>query len=142
MSNSYEIEIDLPAISQDWVRHLERLSELKAHKAHIESEIKHINEHAAQDQLYGTFVQEDGVVKIVKVRQDDAAPKVDLAGLQKTDPELAAKIVTFAVDSTLLKDHINRGFFTNTPAEVFLLRVKKAPWVQITTLVEETSTDE
>jgi|GEM_PF-2531577 len=145
MSNAYdeyEVGADLPELDEDWVKDLARLAELKAHKAHIEAEIRHINEHAAAAQLSGVFTESDGTVKVVKIRQDDAAPKVDLAGLQKVDPALASKIVTFAVDSALLKDHIKRGFFTNTPAEAFLVKGKKSPWVQITTLTKETSTDE
>lgn len=140
--DEYEVGADLLELDEDWVKDLARLVELKANKTQIEAEIRHINEQAAEAHLAGTFTEADGTIKVVKIRQDDAAPRVDLAGLQAADPMLASKIVTFAVDSTLLKDHIKRGFFTNTPAEAFLITGKKAPWVQITTLVEETSTDE
>lgn len=151
MSNAYDYHYeeeeqegqeDLPELDPDWVKDLMRLDELKAQKAALEAEIRHINNAAAEVNLFGTFTDSDGTTKVVKIRQDDAAPKLDLASLQKVDPDLAAKVVTFQVDSTRLKEAIKRGYFTNTNAAKCLITGKKAPWVQITTLAKEDNTNE
>lgn len=140
--DEFEVVTLLHELDQDWVADLKRLSDLKAQKIQIELEISYINQAAAEANLAGKFTSEDGTIKIVKVRHDDASVKVDLEGLKAAVPYLANKIMSIQLDTKLLKDHIKRGFFTNTPAESFLIRGKKSPWVQITTLSEENDSDE
>jgi hypothetical protein len=139
---SIEYYTDLAVIDDDYAKNFERLAELKRLKADIETEISAINLDIAQTYPNGgTYTDRDGRELVVTIRRDQNAPKVDLNLLQKIDAELAGKIVKFAVDTDKVKEYIERGYFTNTPAEQALTLSYKKPWVQISTK-KETDIDE
>lgn len=134
--------IDLVPIDEDYTKNFERLAELKRLKADIENEISLINADIAGTYPDGgTYTDRDGRELIVTIRRDQNAPKVDLAMLQQIDPDLAGKVVKFAVDTDKVKEFMERGYFTGTPAEQALTITYKKPWVQITAR-KETDTDE
>ncbi len=137
-----ELEDDLPELDESWVKDLTRLDELKAQKTQIESEIAHINEIAALENLVGTFIDSDGTARKVSIRQDPLPPKVDLAKLAEMDASLYSEVTSLTLDSTKLKEAIKRGYFTGTSSAALLITGLKKPWIQITNLAKEENASE
>jgi hypothetical protein len=133
--------VELEAIDESYTTHFERLAHLKRLKADIETEISQINADIADTYPNGGYyVDADGRELVVTIRRDLNAPKINLPLLQEIDADLAGKVVKFAVDTDKVKQFIERGYFTNTPAAKALTLTYKKPWVQITK--KETETDE
>jgi hypothetical protein len=137
MRDEHEVILDI--IDDEFTENFKRLADLKRLKAEIEEQITDIN--TAIIETYpagGLYVDHEGREVTVTIRRDLNAPKVDLALLQEIDTELAGKVTKFAVDTEKVKEYIERGYFTGTPAEQALTLTYKKPWVQLTARKEET----
>ena len=129
--------VELVQIDEVYSKNVQHLQYLKRLKTDLENEITALTAEIAHAYPRGgTYFDADGREQIVTIRRDLNAPKVDLNLLQKIDAELAGKIVKFAVDTDKVKEYIERGYFTNTPAEQALTLSYKKPWVQISTKKE------